>query len=153
MGIGAAALALVLAAGPLPEAIGMRGIQTVEAAAKKPKLSKSKVTVNAGFTATATLKNVKKGKKVKWTSSNKKVATVKGNKAKVTITGKKAGKATVTAKYNGKKYKIKVTVKKKPALSDKSLTLGYLQTKVVSLKNVKSGVGKFQSRNCENPQR
>ena len=46
-------------------------------------------------------------KKVKWSSSNKKVATVSGGKIKA----KKAGKAVITAKYKGRKYRCTVTVK------------------------------------------
>lgn len=69
---------------------------------KKGKTFKLKATTNP------------KGKKVKWTTSNKKVATVsKSGK----VTAKKAGKAKITAKftYNGKTYKkvCKVTVVKK----------------------------------------
>ena len=50
------------------------------------------------------LKNVK----IKWSSSNKKVATVK----KGVVFAKRTGKATIKAKYKGKTYKCKVTVKK-----------------------------------------
>lgn len=44
---------------------------------------------------------------IRWTSSNEKVATVKNG----TVTGKKAGKAAITAKYKGKKYRCRVVVK------------------------------------------
>ncbi len=78
-------------------------------AAKKVKLSKTKITLNVGKTKTLKLKNNKK--KVKWSSSKKKVATV-SKKGKVTA--KKKGTATITAKAGKKKYKCKVTVKAAP---------------------------------------
>ena len=77
-------------------------------AASKVKLSKTKTTIYVGKTVTLKLKNNKK--KVKWTTSNKKIATV-SKKGKVK--GKKAGKVTITAKVGKKKYKCKITVKKK----------------------------------------
>ncbi len=77
-------------------------------AAKKVKLNKTKATIYVEKTVTLKLKNNKK--KVKWTTSNKKIATV-SKKGKVK--GKKAGKVTITAKVGKKKYKCKVTVKKK----------------------------------------
>ena len=45
--------------------------------------------------------------KMKRCSSNKAVARVSKGK----ITGRKPGKAVITAKYKGKQYKCKVTVK------------------------------------------
>ena len=54
-------------------------------------------------------------KKIK--SSNKKIIKVSGEK----LIPKKAGKATITATINGKKQKIKITVKKaKPKLEIQS---------------------------------
>lgn len=78
-------------------------------AAKKVKLSKTKLTLNVGKSKTLKLKNYKK--KIKWSSNKKKVATV-SNKGKVTA--KKKGTATITAKAGKKKYKCKVTVKAAP---------------------------------------
>lgn len=46
---------------------------------------------------------------MKWSSNKKKVAKVNKNGK---ITGVKAGKATITAKVDGKTLKCKVTVKK-----------------------------------------
>lgn len=77
-------------------------------AAKKIKLNKTKLTLQQGNTYQLKL-SVKKGS-IKWASSKKKVATV--NK-KGKVTAKKPGSATITAKYQGKKYKCKVTVKNK----------------------------------------
>lgn len=75
---------------------------------KKIKLNKKKATIRVNKTLKLKLKNAK-AKKVKWSSSNKKVATV-SKKGKVKA--RKKGKATITAKYKGKKYKCKITVKK-----------------------------------------
>lgn len=81
-------------------------------AAKKVKISKTKLTLKVGQTKTLTVKNLSKKnkKKLKWSSNNKKVATV-SKKGKVKA--KKAGKAKITAKVGKKKYTCKVTVKKK----------------------------------------
>ena len=77
-------------------------------AASKVKLNKTKATITVGKTVTLKVKNTKK--KVKWSSSNKRIATVS---SKGKVKGKKAGKVTITAKIGKKKYKCKVTVKKK----------------------------------------
>lgn len=70
-------------------------------------LSKKSVTITKGKTYKLKLKKAT-AKKVKWSSSKKSVATVSKSG---TVKAKKAGKATITAKYKGKKYKCKVTVK------------------------------------------
>lgn len=78
-------------------------------AAKKPKLSKSKASVNVGKSITLKVKNGKKKAKVTWKTSKKAVAKLgkkvtAGNKASVVVKGVKAGKATITASYKlGKK--------------------------------------------------
>lgn len=82
-------------------------------AASKVKLNKTTVSLKEGKTTTLKVKGTKK--KVKWSSSNKKVATV-NQKGKVTA--KKKGKATITAKVAGKKYKCIVTVKAKKSTSE-----------------------------------
>lgn len=81
-------------------------------AAKKAKMSKSKLSLMVGQSKTLSVKNLskKQKKKVKWSSSKKKIATV-SKKGKVTA--KKAGKTTITAKVGKKKYTCKVTVTKK----------------------------------------
>ncbi len=79
---------------------------SADAAKKKPKLNKTKVTLKVGKTVKLKVKNNKK--KVKWSSSKKKVATVKNGKVKA----KKVGKTVITAKVGKKKLTCKVTVKK-----------------------------------------
>lgn len=88
--------------------IAIGGENHTQAAKKKPKLNKKKVTLYVGKTAKLKVKNTKK--KVKWSSSKKSVATVtKTGK----VTAKKKGKATITAKVAKKKLKCTVTVKEK----------------------------------------
>lgn len=81
-------------------------------AAKKVKLNKSSISLYIKKTYTLKLLNIKKKPKVKWSTSNKKIATVS---SKGKITAKKAGKCNIYAKYGKKKYKCKITVKKKAA--------------------------------------
>lgn len=76
--------------------------------AKKISISQKSATLKKGKTLKLKLKNAK-ASKVKWSSSKKNVATVS---KKGVVKAKKKGKATITAKYKGKKYKCKITVKK-----------------------------------------
>ena len=103
-----------VAAAVLSLAVTMTSVNlptTAAAATKKVKLNKTKATLRVG--KTTTLKVTKGGKKVKatFTSNKKKIATVGKKTGKVKA--KKKGTATITAKYAGKKYKCKITVKKK----------------------------------------
>lgn len=77
-------------------------------AAVKPKLSKSKLTLSVGQSATLKVKGTTK--KVTWSTSSKKIAKVT-KKGKVTAVNK--GTAKITAKVAGKKLICKVTVTKK----------------------------------------
>ncbi|MEE3394045.1 MAG: InlB B-repeat-containing protein, partial [Lachnospiraceae bacterium] len=79
-------------------------------AAKAPKLSAKKFTMNVGETRTIKVNNYKK--KIKWKVSGKKIvkAKVKGKK-KLKVTGLKPGKVTVKAVLkNGVTLKCKITV-------------------------------------------
>lgn len=87
-------------------------------AAKQPKMSKSRATVQVGKTLTLSVKNAAKKAKITWGSKQKKIAkVVQSSNKKAKIRGVKAGKATITAKYKlGKKKKTlscKVTVQDK----------------------------------------
>lgn len=93
-------------------------------AAKKPKLSNTKVSITVGKTETVKVKNSVKKAKVSWETSRKKVARItkkitEGKKAMAKIKGMKAGKAIITAKYKLAKKVIKlkcrVTVTNKTA--------------------------------------
>ena len=85
------------------------------AKAKKPVLSKKKLTMSVGESKTLKVKNTKK--KVKWSSGKKSVASVS---KKGRVKAKKKGKAKVIAKIKKKKYICKVTVKVKKKQTDKS---------------------------------
>lgn len=77
-----------------------------------PKISRKKITLTAGKTATLRVKGTKG--KVKWKSSKKKVVAVKKTGArKAKITAKKKGQAKVTAIVGRKKLVCQVTVKAK----------------------------------------
>ena len=88
----------------------------------KTGLSKKKLTVKCGKTATIELKGASGGDK--WKTSKSKGASMKARGNKVEIFGLKAGKSKVTAKVGKKKYVCKVTVKEKPVISAKSDTSG-----------------------------
>ena len=89
---------------------GVAGSEAV--AAKKAKISNSKLALKVGQTKKISVKNLtkKQQKKVKWSSRNKKVASV--NKSGK-VTAKKKGTAKITAKVGKKKYTCKVTVNKR----------------------------------------
>lgn len=97
--------------------VSLKSLGLMYSKAKKISINKKSATLIKGKTLKLKLKNAK-ASKVKWSSSKKKVATV-SKKGKVKA--KKKGKATITAKYKGKKYKCKITVKNKA--KKKSLTV------------------------------
>ena len=85
----------------------------------KPTLSATKLTLNAG--KTATLKVTGAGSTaITWSSSNKAVATVSSSGV---VSGIKAGKATITAKIGTVKITCAVTVKPVIIASPASLTM------------------------------
>lgn len=98
-------IACLLAAGLVTS--GISGTDITASAKKKIVLNKKKLVLTVGKKADLRLKGAK-AKKVKWKSSKKKVVSVT---SKGIVKGKKAGKAVVSAKYGGKTYKCKVTVK------------------------------------------
>lgn len=108
-------IAFALAAGMI-----LSNVSVSDAAkTKKPKLSKSKVTITVGKKVKITVKKAKP-KKTTWSlpkKGKKYVALSKKTKKSVTIKAKKAGKTTLTAKIKvGKKTykkKLKITVKNK----------------------------------------
>lgn len=90
-------------------------------AATKPKLNKTKATVNVKKKVNLKVKNQIKGSAYTWKTSNKKVAMVT---KKGVVKGIKAGKATITCKVKAPKktYKLKckVTIKKNTTTSAKA---------------------------------
>ena len=105
-------------------------------------ISKKKVTVYVGNTTTLSVKGTKKT--VKWKSSNKKVATVS---SKGRVTGKKTGTAKITATVGKKKYTCTVTVKKKPAISKKTVTLRKGKSTTLKLNNATAKKVTWSSKN------
>lgn len=83
-------------------------VEAAKVTKKKVKLVKKKATIRVGQTLKLKLNNAKV-KKIKWSSSNKKVANVS---KKGVVKAFKKGKVTITAKYKGKKYRCKITIKK-----------------------------------------
>ena len=81
-------------------------------AAKKPALSKKKLSIKVGESKKLTVKNYKK--KVTWKTSKASVAKLSAKKkTSVKVTGKKKGSAVVTASYKlgGKTKKLPCKVK------------------------------------------
>lgn len=96
--------------GALAAAMVLTMAATPVSAAAKPKLSKTKLSMTVGDTATLKVKNAAKKEKVTWKSNKKAVAAVT---AKGKVTAKKAGKAVISAtlKTAKKTLKCNVTVK------------------------------------------
>lgn len=102
-----------------------------EAASKKTiKLNKTSLSIVDGKSYTLVLKYAT-ASKVKWTTSNKNIATVS---KKGVVTAKKPGTVTIIAKYKGKQYKCKVTVKQ-PQLNKSSVSIVDGKTYALKLKN------------------
>lgn len=94
--------------------------------AKPISLKKKTIKIGKGEKVTVPLNNGS-GKKIIYTSKNKKIATVT---KKGIVKGVKTGTTTIYIKANGKKYSLKVMVKKKP-----------VKIKITSVKSVKMGIG------------
>lgn len=105
-----------------------------DAAKKKIKLNKTKLTLKVGATYTLKLKNNKA--KVKWSTSKKKIATVS---AKGKVKAKKAGSTVITATAKGKKYKCKVTVKKKTGTTSKATPTAKTKTTTTTKSPTQTG--------------
>ena len=84
------------------------GIETVEAATKKPKIRLNYTKKTAETNSEFKLKVLGTKKKVKWSTSNPHIAVVCPDG---TVLTDGAGKCVITAKVDGKKYKCNVTVK------------------------------------------
>lgn len=103
---GIRSLALLLA---LILAIGFSPVTNVEAKAA-PRLNYKKVTLVQGKKKRLKVRNLRRGRKVKWYSTKKSVATVN---RKGIVKAKRKGKAYIVAKVGKKKYRCRVIVKKK----------------------------------------
>ena len=125
---------LVFAFSMLPaEVVPMTNVPvTVEAA--KVKINTKKATLIKGQKKTLKITGTKQ--KVKWSTSKKSVATVT---QKGKVTAKKKGKATITAKVDGKKYKCTITVEE-PKLNKKNISLNVGKTQTLKMTGTKQKI-------------
>lgn len=110
-------LALVLLVGTV-----LAGQADVHAASKKVALNVTNISLSAGQTRQLKVSNAKK---VKWSTSKKSVVSVSWNGK---IKAKKAGRATITAKFSGKKLSCSVVVSNKSSKDKKILIAYFSQT-------------------------
>ena len=89
-----------------------------KSAEEKIALNKTKLSLKVKGAASLKLKNAR-AQKVKWKSSNKKIAAVSG---KGKVAAKKAGTVTITATYQNRTYKCRVTVRKASTQKQKPST-------------------------------
>lgn len=89
--------------------LGFSPVTNVEAKAA-PRLNYKKVTLVQGKKKRLKVRNLRRGRKVKWYSTKKSVATVN---RKGIVKAKRKGKAYIVAKVGKKKYRCKVIVKKR----------------------------------------
>lgn len=118
-------------------------IPTLQVSAKSQKMVLNKTKLTMVVRDTYVLKMKGTSKKVYWSSNKKDVVTV-SKKGK--ITAKKVGKAVVTAKVNGKKFRCKITVKKAAQISRKKASLSIKSKLTLKLKNTVSKP-KWKSKN------
>lgn len=119
---------------------------TTVRAAKKVKLSPTKIILVKGQKKTIKLQNTKS--KPTWSSKSKKIATVKKKKkASAIITAKKKGTTYIYAKLKGKKYKCKVSVET-PVLKTNSITLKVKETQPILLSGTKQKIT-YKSSNAK----
>ena len=130
-------------------------------AAKKPKLSKTKISLETGKSVTLKLSGATKG--AKWSVSDSEVLTLKKvTKKKYKVTARSAGTAKVTVKAGKKKAVCKVTVKE-PAIGERKLifsgdeNLDYLLKLMLEDTGVKASMSdeeiaykifRWMARNC-----
>lgn len=95
-------------------------LSTKNVQAATPKLSKKSILMYMKESKKLSVKNNKKKKKVKWSSSDKSVVTVSKNGK---INAKKIGKAVITAKVGKKKLKCKVSVRHSLKAEKKSVLI------------------------------
>ncbi len=72
------------------------------------RIKNNKLTISVGTVGKLSVQINGKARRAKWKSSNKQVVSVVRNTG--VITALKPGKAVLTGKYNGGKYRVKITV-------------------------------------------
>lgn len=107
-------------------------LTAVNAAAAKPKLSKTEADIPIGYSLTV---KVTGASGVKWGSSDENVAEVRANGDSAKIIGKKTGSATISAEVGSATLKCSVSVKKSFITpSEEKITLSKGKSKTVTLK-------------------
>lgn len=114
-----------------------------------PKISSSSVSVNYGSSKSVSFKNAISGKKFRWTIGNDSIASIKASGTTVKITGRKVGTTNLYAKYDGKTYKCKVTVKKisNPKFDSSLYTVEPGSTVKLSVSGEKGSLSNWKSSN------
>ena len=128
------ALCLALIACLAAPAMLPAGLNAAFTARAAEALNKRKATLYTGKTLQLKVTGATKG--VKWSSSRPKVAKVN---QKGLVTALKAGKATITAKVNGKKLTCAIKVKSSLSVDNASVTLNAGETKIVNLTSRSGG--------------
>lgn len=128
------ALCLALIACLAAPALLPAGLNPAFTARAAAALNKHKATLYTGKTLQLKVTGATKG--VKWSSSRPKVAKVD---QKGLVTALKAGKATITAKVDGKKLTCAITVKQSLSADATNLTLKAGETKTVNLTSRSGG--------------
>lgn len=128
------ALCLALIACLAAPALLPAGLNPAFTARAAAALNKRKATLYTGKTLQLKVTGATKG--VKWSSSRPKVAKVD---QKGLVTALKAGKATITAKVDGKKLTCAITVKQSLSADATNITLKAGETKTVNLTSRSGG--------------
>ena len=156
------ALSLLLAAALTVSSVAVN--DTTADAAKKPKLSKSKVSITVGQKYKIKLKNGAKKAKVTWKTSKKSTVKIvkkstKGKAAFAQVKGVKKGKAVITASYKLGKSKAKtlkctVTVKKAAPVNTTNApaTSAAVTTPTSPAKNTASAAPSKAPENSKSPE-
>jgi len=103
--------------------LGILYIPEVDAGVQTLNLTTQSKTITIGKSFQCKLNGLK-ASKVKWSSSKPSVATVS---KKGIVTGIKKGKATITGKYRGIKFTVKITVTSNPKTDKSGLYLGTIK--------------------------
>ena len=122
--------------------LGFSPVTNVEAKAA-PRLNYKKVTLVQGKRKKLKVRNLRRGRKVKWYSTKKSVATV--NKKGV-VKAKKKGKTYIVAKVGKKKYRCRVIVKKKVTKKKKKTKKSSKKTKINKNTKKQLPAGKYATR-------
>lgn len=140
--------ALILAIGMLSGTMAVSGEGEAAAKTKKPKLTKTKLTVYIGKKKTLKVKKNGVGKiwRTKWKTSNKKViALSQKKKTSVKIKGKKAGKATIKAVVSYRKKGGKKKTLFRRTLKCKVTSKVYVSPETKKKNNVKNATTQYHS--------